>query len=154
MGGSSATSTYDQTISNLIDASNVAGAVISTDYPRIFRNANHAIIRTQVYSDASTETKADLTDVVTFAAKIGSRGDAALIENTDSPSFNDLDDWADANVASGAICFAVDTSGAGVDTALAQLDSKRYSCHIIGTDIAGDDFTIAQYYLTLTNTPD
>ena len=153
MGGSNSEVYYDQKTNNLINSSNVAGANLTTIYPKIFRLNEHAIIRNYIYSDASTETQANLAGL-SFTAKIGSRGSSALITNSNAASFNLTSDWASANVNSGHICFSVNTAGTAIDTALGTLDSKQYSCHILGTDGDGDDRTVAQYYITLVNVPD
>jgi len=153
MGGSNVEIYYDQATNNLISGSNVAGVNITTTYPRIFRHNEHSIIRNNIYSDASTTTQANLAGL-TWSVKIGQRGETALITNSNSASFNLTSDWASANVNAGTICFSVNTAGSIIDTALASSDSKQYSCHIMGQDSDGDDRTVAQYQITLVNTPD
>ena len=153
MGGSSVEVYYDQLTNNLISGNNVAGVNITTIYPRIFRHNEHSVIRNHVYSDASTSTLANL-EALTWSVKIGARGETALITNSNSASFNLTADWAAANVSAGAICFSINTAGSAIDTALGTTDSKQYSCHIMGQDSVGDDRTVAQYQVTIVNTPD
>ena len=153
MGGLSSEFYYDQYTSKLISSSNVAGVITSTAYPKVFRNNEHAILRGYVYSDASTETRANLAGL-SWSAKIGDVGDTALITNSNNASFNLTEDWAQANVSSGATCFAINTAGTAVDSALGSLPSKVYACNINGNDSDGDDRTVAQFNIILTNTPD
>jgi len=153
MGGSNTTVYYDQKQNYLIDGSNVAGAFRTTTNPKIFRNNEHYIIRGYIYSDASTTTAADLSGISTWSAKIGTAGSTALITVANA-EFNQVADWSLANAAAGQICFNCNTAGSAIDTALGSLSSKQYLCHIIGEDGDGDDRTIAQFDITLTNTPD
>jgi len=153
MGCGGATFYYDQLTNRLINSSNVAGVQTTTIYPKIFRNNEGVVIKAHIYSDASTTTQTNLSGL-TWSAKIGDVGESAIITNSNSASFNLTEDWADANVAAGKICFAVNTSGSAIDTDLGTLESKRYTCHIGGNDTEGDDCTVAQVYITLVNTPD
>ena len=153
MGCGGTTFYYDQYTDRLITSSNVAAVATSTIYPKVFRNNEGVVIKAHIYSDASTETQANLAGL-TWSAKIGDVGETAIITNSNSASFNLTSDWADANVYSGQICFAVNTSGSVIDADLGTLESKRYTCNINGNDVDGDDCTVAQVYITVLNTPD
>lgn len=148
MSGIVQTVTYDQATNQLIDSSNVSAVILTTTYPQIFRDNEHAIIRATIYSDASQSQLADLSGM-TFSACIGSPGATGVIA-VDNAAFNQVADWATVNPATGKICFYIDTSTAAVDTALGTYDFKTYLCHIMATD--GDDRTVALFNLRLINT--
>lgn len=152
MGGSSTTFYFDQVTDQLIKSTNVAAVILNGTLPKIYRMNEHQIVRAYIYSDASTETKANLSGL-TMSAKIGAYGTTALI-TANSASFNLTDDWALANVAAGQICFFINTCSAAVGTDIGTAGSKQYVCNINGNDSDGDDRTISQVSITLMNVPE
>lgn len=152
MGGTASTVYYDQTKNQLIDSANVSAVVVSTAYPKMYRYNEHAILRANIYSDASASTAANLSGL-TMTVKIGTPGSAAIL-SANSASCNQVADWASVDLNTGKVCFWVNTASTALGTALGSLEFKNYACHLIGEDTSADDRTIAMFNVSVMNTPE